>query len=653
MQKVTEILEQYVQWIAIGLGALFCLFMLYAYVLQPPAKATLGSETLTAGEVDPYTVDHVAGQLQAAVNNPGTIKVEVPQYVDAFRKAMSWEQGPTVEIASTAFDSKTQDVRVPTPPQQPGQPAVPQPQQPGQPPVVAGKVNALPDLPPAVPDQTKFGRSVVLLPQQPGQAVQAPQQPVMPGQPVPGGVDKDWVTALFTLNLDGVAQSLKQAQVPQALQKVIFLQVELEREECDANGNPIPNTLQVSPPLPTWRAQAPPPFPREGPQAREAQAAYLQWASSNTPDILQPAFYTTVQGRGDQWTKPGQQVQAQNVGFDPSTYTGPMTVPPLTEEQRKAVVQYRREQYKARQEQKRQAAPRTPRGGPGYGAPPEDMMEGPAFAPARKSYAAPAPRPQPAPRPYTAPPGAYRGGPPEMMPPDLMGMEGEMPGMYGGGAAVGQGLPQPGVDYPTGEYDINDPKWQGKTIEMWAHDDTVKAGKTYHYRVRYKIKNPIFLQRNIVNDPKLATQFAIVSAPSAWSSPVQIPTLVNFFVANSKAPGGNTVRFQIFRWDQGEQKTATFTVGPGDQVGGQNNGIDFSTDWTVVDFRDDPRQNDTQILLVNNKTGAIAVRSYRADADDALYQSLKKQTTPPPQPPGTATAGGTGGYAAGPRYGTP
>ena len=37
-------------------------------VLQPPAKVTIGNNTLTASEVDPETVEKVAKPLEAAVN---------------------------------------------------------------------------------------------------------------------------------------------------------------------------------------------------------------------------------------------------------------------------------------------------------------------------------------------------------------------------------------------------------------------------------------------------------------------------------------------------------------------------------------------------------------------------------------------------------
>jgi hypothetical protein len=625
MEKTIEFLEQKVQWIAIGLGGLFCLYMIWAYVVHPPASVQVGSETLTPGEIDPYTVDHMAEPLDAATRNRGKIKVEVPEYVAVFKQKMGWEKAAPIEIAEN-WQTLSQEIPMPAAPNTPGQNPVTGPGGVQNPPVPVGKVAALPVLPPAAPSDTKFGRSVVLLPQptqpgQPVQQVQVPQQ-VAPGQPVPGGTDKDWVTALFKLPLDDLAKAYKQANVPQPLQKVMFLQVVLERQELDSDGKPVPKSLTTIPPLITWRQQTPPPYPGEGAQDRAAQAQYLQWAANNTPDILEPLFYTTIPGKGDQWTKPGQQVLAQNLVFDPSKYTGPLTVPPLTADQRKAVMDYRREQYKLRQQQKHQAQPR-PNRNTGPMDQPAEMGDGINFAPARISYA---PAAAPAARPAAAalPPGYGRGNG-MLPPPDIM--EGDMGEMgYGGSTPVAQGLPQPGTDYPSGEYDINDPKWQGKTIEIWANDDTVESGKTYQYRIQYKIKNPVFLQRNIVTKPEMAAQFDIVSAPSEWTSPVQVPPLVNFFVANSKAPGGNTVRFQIFRWDDGQQKSDTFVVGPGDQVGGVKNGVDFSTDWTVVDFREDPRQQgDTQVLLENNKTGQIVARSYRADSGDALYTSLKAQ----------------------------
>jgi len=53
-KKILDWLEKNCQYLAIGLGALFVGYMIYLYVLQPPAKIQLGQETLTAGKVDEY-----------------------------------------------------------------------------------------------------------------------------------------------------------------------------------------------------------------------------------------------------------------------------------------------------------------------------------------------------------------------------------------------------------------------------------------------------------------------------------------------------------------------------------------------------------------------------------------------------------------------
>ena len=360
-------------------------------------------------------------------------------------------------------------------------------------------------------------------------------------------------------------------------------------------------------------AAPPPPFP--APNAdRGVQAAYLQWATQNTPDILQPLFYTTVPDRGEQWSKPGEQIVVQNV-FDPAAHVGGKGN--LNDDQWKMVLEYRREQYRLNQEQKRTAQPRQPRRQPTGGGAPE-MMEGDMmnYAPERNF----APRP-----PVRRPPARQMYDP--AMPEDMMMMEGDMMDTGYGAMPVQQGLPQPGVDYPQGEFIPNDPQapWRDKKSETCCHDANVEPGKTYRYRIRYKVKNPIFAAPNFAQNPAMAQEFAIVSPYSEWTSQFKVPELVNFFVATSKSPNANTVRFDVFTWDQGQTKQSTFTVGPGDLVGGVRQGIDFLTEWTVVDFREDPRQNDWQIMLVNNEDGSIAVRSFKAEQTDALCKALKEQ----------------------------
>jgi hypothetical protein len=162
----------------------------------------------------------------------------------------------------------------------------------------------------------------------------------------------------------------------------------------------------------------------------------------------------------------------------------------------------------------------------------------------------------------------------------------------------------------------------------------------------YKIKNPVWSAGNVTEPAELADKFALASDWSSWSSPVLIPPLINFFVAASKSPNAPLVRFDVFKFEKGEQKSQSFNVGPGDQIGGPGkDGVDFSTDWTVVDFRSDPyRTEDWQILLINNKTGRLITRSFKGDSGDALFKALKEQVAAA-KATETAASGAPGGAA--------
>ena len=52
MQKVTAFLEKYSQWIAVAVGGIYLLLMVYSYLLKPPVTAKLGTETVMPDEID-------------------------------------------------------------------------------------------------------------------------------------------------------------------------------------------------------------------------------------------------------------------------------------------------------------------------------------------------------------------------------------------------------------------------------------------------------------------------------------------------------------------------------------------------------------------------------------------------------------------------
>ena len=86
----------------------------------------------------------------------------------------------------------------------------------------------------------------------------------------------------------------------------------------------------------------------------------------------------------------------------------------------------------------------------------------------------------------------------------------------------------------------------------------------------------------------------------------------------------DTVRFDVFRWQDGLQQKESFDVGPGDAIGREMAGVDFGTGWRLVDVRPDAKRSDTVAILVNDD-GEIERRSFQSDQKDALYQKLKTE----------------------------
>src|SRR4051794_33246418 len=71
MEKVMNILEKYAQWFALGIGALFLIYMVYAYVVNPPVtvKVDPTSGELLPGQVDPYVKQHYQESLVQAMDD--------------------------------------------------------------------------------------------------------------------------------------------------------------------------------------------------------------------------------------------------------------------------------------------------------------------------------------------------------------------------------------------------------------------------------------------------------------------------------------------------------------------------------------------------------------------------------------------------------
>jgi hypothetical protein len=204
--------------------------------------------------------------------------------------------------------------------------------------------------------------------------------------------------------------------------------------------------------------------------------------------------------------------------------------------------------------------------------------------------------------------------------------QGDAPGA-GRQPGTGEGEAQPAVTpgvypVPTEEWDPNNTP----PLFGWAHDETAKPGKTYRYRVVYSIKNPIFnASPEAAKDPKLLQIFAISSDPKSdgpWSAELTVPSSSEFFIAANLRQGTAIVRFNIFKWQNGQFQSKVFEVSPGDAIGIRDGSVDYSTGWTLVDIREDPRTSQMYIVLVD-PDGYIHLRDFATDQRNPKQNELR------------------------------
>lgn len=618
MQKFAKFLEKNVEWVALALGALFVVWMLWGNVIGAPVSVNVAGKVLTPGEVDPAILEGPGKKLEQVIANRDVPPMPVQDFVKNQQERLSAD--PSALASLNGFWAGNLAVQV-------ASVETPENQAPAANPVVA-----LPVAPPPIDLKFSQGRSNVLVPTA-GSATPA----AVPSNPSQGtAADRNWVSVSAVIPVQKLEQEFKEKKIPPALNLTTILRVEMVRQEQDAAGNWGPD--QVIAPLPNVTLE---PMPAQT-AGLSAQLAYLKWAEENQhqADLLQPPFYQVLQA--DPWLVPGtprpDQTQLAAEPFDPSKVNNPAT---LTPEQLAIYRDYQDKQRAAEKEKQRENRERarnrasqrpTPNssGSRGFGPPPGF----PGYT-GRSSDNTPRPTPPPQPQqPPLMPPGGYPG----QFPPEP-GMPGyPMPGVNpaaGGANPVAGAIPQ-GAFNPANQPDIT----------VWAHDDSVQPGKTYRYRLRYFIKNPVLQTYNVCQPQKLAEVFAIASDYSDWTAPINVQSETNFYAINT-SPSQVAVKatFEIFRWKNGAWQVQTVDARPGDMVGTPqgdgNNRVDFTTGWTLVDVREDPLHPDSKTIVLTSTNGQILKRDLSADRNNPEHKRLQALVN------ASANAAGAGNANAG------
>jgi hypothetical protein len=563
MQKVLDFLEKNVQWIALGIGALYLGLMAYGYLAQPAVEVKYGSESVAPGDIDPKIAKDSVKRLKDAMASAGAIQ---PQKFEPAADLKVVFEGNKPELPSPA------PFKPPTPPVGPTTGNI----------VIAQAVVP----PPVTPVESTMDRVTVSYPN-PNAAAPDPRKP-QPVQPVADLVtqDVDVTHHVFHFDMAALEKAIADAKVPAEAARTEILHVDLVRQEKDSTGNWGSET--IVPPLPTHNM---PPLPADTASIND-QFNYTTWAAKpeTVAEMLQPIFLDVVQLP----TEPR-----------PVPAVAPAEAPPVPPAARPPV---------------RPVVPARP------GAPRDPHFGGdPRMDPRlRPGGAAPAPPLDPRMDPRLDPRNAlHRGGGGAVVPGDPR----LNPGTYGGAPSVIPGVAAaPGtLPVPNGGGGELDNKFEphvAADFDIVAHDITAQAGRTYRYALRYSILNPVWRLQG-PNIPKnLFEKFALTSADSAWTKEITIPARIKFWLVKANPPTATragTAEFDVFFWDKNWQSKRV-TAGPGDPIGD-------SAWTVVDVRNDVKNKREFPYVLITDQNARTVRRDPKTDLNDSEYQQMRDQAS--------------------------
>ncbi len=175
----------------------------------------------------------------------------------------------------------------------------------------------------------------------------------------------------------------------------------------------------------------------------------------------------------------------------------------------------------------------------------------------------------------------------------------------------------------------------GSQIQLWAHDLRVEEGKTYRYRVRVYVINPLYSRRMAAEQAEQYTdRFKIASDFSPWSEPVDTGRMRYSFLKSGRS-STRTVAMEVWRFTNAQWFRAEFEATPGDVIGGPSTQyqslfdpealvvagpVDFNTGRTIVDI-------DFDYPIQSGNLTRPTVRLLYADGNNQLgFQQLSQDT---------------------------
>lgn len=565
MQNAIQFLEKKVEWLAVGVGALFFLWMAYLYLLSQPVSKTVGGTVITPDNVEQWIDTTSATSVRNQIANAKAPAFNVEDFSSAITSGLNLDTVKPTELAD-AWDYHP----------------VPLTNMAGGPGNLKGDpVTSMPILPAAKPVLFASGQTTVM------QNANANAN----------RVDLEWITGAFLVPAAQLMQQWTSCYGPTSAGgawKLLptqlntwFLSVTALRSEKLPDGGWGPE-VEVKP-LFNVTLQ---PFP--APNNRNAEAQFAMWASRQMNDIAAPAFPTQAPApSGTIWKDPIAILQAK---ANPSVPLMQPGIPPGA-------------QSGLFREQVNYGAFMTvagpPAGGGGMGGPPSGMPRGRGMPMPPRNY-------QPPP-PTQAPPPVVQTPviPSQLTDPNVVFVHGAVP------AIVPTTL--------TGSFNPGSFTKDAPDILIYFNDGSALPGKTYRYRLEYKLLNPLF-NKAPEHAPKVhqewVDQLDLTAPKSEFSPEITVPQKTYFYCAKAVPlpPSGRVVGFpfEVFTWADGLWRKQVFSAFPGDVIGGVNNTYDFSTGYTYVDGA---RRNGKFFVTLVDDGGTAKVLDAAKDTNSADHKT--------------------------------
>ena len=559
MNKYYELLEKHVQWVALAIGGLWLLFMVYTYVIVAESSTVeVGGQAVGAASVDKFVRDSKAIPLREKIERPDKLQDKVEDYSGLIVQQLAVPIPPPlgeIYVNAPLGDQVIKDDN-------------------GNRVGNQKLVKSLPKAPPVTSIDASVGRSVVNVPL-PAGAVPAGGAPAAANAQL-----VSWVTVAATFPMKALGDEFTKHVVTDVptLHQTTLLKVELVREELQPNGQWSKPVTIASKDL-SGVANPAPEMAWPAGNNRAAQMQYANAAGAAQLKLAQPGFYPVV--RGEPWHLPGQVVPPPAGANPPPEVVQPPppavnpTPPrkPIPGSVKPPIMPPR---PTGRRNEQGKAAPALPAGTVAYAQVFSD---------------------QPAPTLTTPTPGAPMGSTPANT------------------AAVPIPLANQPGQVPLAQFDPAN----ASDFQLWVHDVSVEPGKTYQYRMRYTIKNPVFGANAACQPPTLGDTFTIDSTPSELTKPITIPNTTIFFVTGAPNVGGQvkTVNVEVYTWTINGLSKKALTVSPGDMV-------DDALKVSLVDIRD----GGTNVILMDEH-GALSSRNAQTDWKTKEYQDAKTESEKP------------------------